>query len=175
MKLSLVITVLAAAAAHAADPVPMDVKPGQWEVTVTTQFSGMPSGRQMPQIPPEQLAKLPPEQRARIEAALKQAGGGPRTTTSKSCVKREDLNKLQVQSDQSCKTTLVTSSATKQEMHMECDRNGSKQNGTITIEALSPESLKFTIQAAGDAGGKNINMTINGTSKWLGPGCEDSK
>ena len=174
MKLSLAIVLLAASAAWAAVPVPMDVKPGQWEVTVTTQIAGMPQGRQIPQIPPEQLAKLPPEQRARIEAALKQAAGGPRT--SKTCVKKEDLAKLPLHNDQSCKTTLVSSSSTKQEMHMECERNGNKQTGTITIEALNSESIKFTIQASGSGdNGKNMNMTVTGTSKWLGPECSDTK
>lgn len=175
MKLSLAIVVLAASAARAADPVPMDVKPGQWEATVTTQFTGMPQAQRMPQIPPEQLAKLPPEQRARVEMALKQASGAPRTTTSKSCVKKEDLTKLSMNNDQSCKTNLVNSSRTRQEIQMECDRNGSKQTGTVTIEALNSESIKFTIHAAGENSGKSINMNITGTSKWLGPTCSDSK
>jgi hypothetical protein len=175
MKLSLAMVLLAVSAAWAADPVPMDVKPGQWEATVTTQFAGMPQAQQMPQIPPEQLAKLPPEQRARVEAALKQAGGGPRTTTSKSCVKKEDLAKLPLNNDQSCKTTLVSSSSNKQEIRMDCDRNGNKQTGTMTIEALNSESIKFTIHAAADTNGKSMNMNITGTSKWLGPTCSDSK
>lgn len=175
MKLSFAIVLLAASAARAADPIPMDVKPGQWEATVTTQFAGMPQSQQIPQIPAEQLAKLPAEQRARVEAMLKQAGGGARTTTSKSCVKQEDLNKLPLNNDQSCKTTLVSSSRTKQEIHMDCDRNGNKQTGAITIEALNSESIKFTIHAAADNNGKSMNMNITGTSKWLGPTCSDSK
>ncbi len=172
MKFSLAILLLTASGVHAADPVPLDVKVGQWEATVTSQISGLPQARQMPQIPPDQLAKLPPEQRARIEAML---SGAPRTTTSKTCVKKEDLNKMPINNDQACKTTLVSSSGTKQEIHMECDRNGSKQTGTITIEALSSESIKFHIEAAGDASGNNISMKVSGTSKWLGPTCEASK
>src|SRR5271156_871304 len=88
---------LAGTAAWAADPVPLDLKTGQWEYTVTTQMTGMPqaaAGKQMPQIPPETLAKLPPDQRAKIEAAMKQASGmasgQPTTTTSKNCIKKED-------------------------------------------------------------------------------------
>jgi len=174
MKFSLAILLLAAPAAWAADPVPMDVKPGQWEATVTTQIAGM-QGKQMPQISPEQLAKLPPEQRARLEAVLKLSGGGPQTTTSKTCVKKEDLTKLPLNNDQSCKTTLVSSSRTKQELQMACDRNGNKQTGTMTIEALSPESIKFTVVAGATDNGKTMNMNITGTSKWLGPVCTDSK
>lgn len=168
MKLSLAVVLVAASAARAADPVPMDVKPGQWEATVTAQFSGMP----MPQIPPEQLAKIPPEQRAKIEAALKP---GPRTSVSKNCVKKEDLTKLPVNNDQSCKTTLVSSSPSKQEIKMECDRNGSKQSGSINIEALNSETIKFSIKAAGDSNGKTMNFDVTGTSRWIGPTCSDSK
>ena len=35
---------------------PLDVKPGLWETTMTSQMSGMPP------IPPEALARLTPEQ-----------------------------------------------------------------------------------------------------------------
>jgi hypothetical protein len=172
MKFSLAIVLLAAAGVRAADPVALDIKPGEWEATVTSQITGLSQGA--PQIPADQLAKMPPEQRAKVEAMLKQMGG-PRTSTNKSCVKKEDLTKLQVNNDQSCKTTLVSSSGTKQEIHMECDRKGGKQTGTITIETLSSESIKFNIQAGGDSNGKNISMTVNGASKWLGPVCEDTK
>jgi len=178
MRLLIALTLLAGAVAWAADPVPLDVKTGQWEATVTSQFTGLPQAAQkMPAIPPEQLAKLPPEQRARIEAMLKQAGGAPSTTTSKTCVKPEDLTKLNVNRDQnpSCKITLVTSSRSKQEMRMDCDANGNKQTGTIVVEALNSESMKFSIQVAGSNNGQPVNMNVNGTSKWLGPACTDAK
>jgi hypothetical protein len=169
-------------AAWAADPVPMDVKTGQWEYTVTTQMTGMPQlAQQMPSIPPEQLAKMPPEQRARIEAALKQAGamsgGKPMTTTSKNCIRKEDLAKMMpnTNKDQSCKVSLVSSSRTRQEMKMDCDSNGGKQTGTVVVEALSPESTKFNLQVASNQDGHIMNMTVNGTSKWLGATCSDAK
>ena len=168
MKFMFAIAVLTASVVRAADPVPLDIKPGQWEATVTSRVSGLTR----PQLSPEQLAKVPPEQRAKIEALI---AGEPHTSTSKSCVKKEDLAKLQLNKDPACKTTLVSSSGSKQEIHLECDRNGGKQTGSITIEALNSETIKFNIQASGDSNGKNMSMTVNGTSKWLGPGCEESK
>jgi hypothetical protein len=174
---------LAGTAAWAADPVAMDVKTGEWEYTVTTQMAGMPQAtqHQMPSIPPEQLAKMPPEQRAKIEAALKQAGamasGKPTTTTSKNCIKKEDLEKMipNGNKEQSCKVTLVSSSRTKQELKMDCESNGGKQTGTVVVEALSSESTKFNLQVASNQDGHAMNMTVNGTSKWLGATCTDSK
>jgi len=182
MKLSLALALLAGTIAWAADPIPMDVKTGEWEYTVTSQMSGMPqaaAGKQMPQIPPEQLAKLPPEQRARIEAMMKQASGmasgQPTTTTTKRCVTKDDLAKLNpnVNKDQSCKMTVTSSSRNKQEVHMECELNGNKQTGTAVFEALSSESMKFNVQVAATNNGQPMNMTINGTSKWLGATCTE--
>lgn len=175
MKLSLAFALLAGTAAWAADLVPMDVKTGQWEATVTMQMPGMPQAQRMPQLTPEQLAQIPAAQRANIEAAMKQAAGGPRTTTSKTCVKKEDLTKLPLNTDQTCKASVTSSSSNKQEIHMDCDRNGNKQTATMIVERVSSESLKFNIQAAGSDNGKSMNMSITGTSKWLGPTCEDAK
>jgi len=168
--------------AWAADPVPLDVKTGEWEYTVTTQMTGVPQSarQQIPSIPPEQLAKMPPEQRAKIEAALKQAGamasGKPMTTTSKSCIRKDDLSKMIPKSnrDQSCKTTLVSSSRTKQELKMDCESNGNKQTGAVVIEALSSESTKFNLQMSSNQDGHAMNMTINGVSKWLGATCSET-
>ena len=181
-KLFLALALFGGAVAWAADPVPIDVKTGEWEYTVTTQMTGLPqSGQQMPSIPPEQLAKMPPDQRAKIEAALKRAsamtGGKPMTTTSKSCIRKEDLAKMipNGNRDQSCKITLVSSSSTKQELKMACESNGGKQTGTVVVEALSSESTKFSLQMAADQDGHAMNMTVSGTSKWLGATCTDTK
>jgi hypothetical protein len=165
--------------AWAADPVSLDVKTGEWEYTVTTQMTGLPAPQQMPSIPPEQLAKMPPDQRAKIEAALQRAGamssGKPMTTTSRNCIKKDDLAKMipNANKDQSCKFTLVSSSHAKQELKMDCDSNGGKQTGTVVVEALSPESTKFNFQIASNQDGHMMNMNINGTSRWLGAACTD--
>jgi hypothetical protein len=105
------------------------------------------------------------------------AAGKPTTTTNKNCVKKEDLAKLNPRgnTDQSCKINVINSSRTKQEIKMDCDSNGSKQTGTMTIEALSSESMKFNLQVAGNQNGQPMNMTINGAGKWLSSTCTDSK
>jgi hypothetical protein len=180
---SVALALLGTSIAWAADSsIPLDVKTGEWEYTVTTQMTGMPqASHQMPSIPPEQLAKMPPEQRAKVEALIKQssamAGGKPTTTTSKNCIKKEDLAKMMPQGnrDQSCKTTLVSSSRNKQELKMDCESNGGKQTGTVVVEALSPESTKFSLQIASNPSSQGMNLTVNGTSKWLGSTCTDAK
>jgi len=179
MKPIFALILAAAPAAWAVDPVPMNLKTGQWEVTVMMQTNGQPgAGRPMPQIPPEQLARLPPEQRAKLEAAMAMASGA-KPMVNKSCMKQEDLSRMRVTNNpanmQGCKSTFVTSSPAKQVIQMDCDRNGEKQSSTITVEALSPESYKFSMVSTGTANGAPVNMNINGTAKWLGPMCTDTK
>ena len=73
-RILLVMAFLTPLAGWAADPVPMDIKPGLWESSVTTPMGGMPA------LPPEVLSKLTPEQLAKM------GRGGPRMMTSKHCV-----------------------------------------------------------------------------------------
>jgi hypothetical protein len=178
MKYLFTLTLVLSGMTWAADPVPMDVKTGEWETTVTMQMGGLQAAGKMPAIPPEQLSKMPPEQRARIESAMKALGGAPTTTTSKNCVKPEDLTKMKLTNDQmsACKMTVVTATRTKQEAKMECDLAGGKQTGTTSVEAVSSDSAKFNVQLNGTGStGQPFNMTINGTSKWLGPTCSGTK
>jgi hypothetical protein len=183
MKLSLAFALLAGTAVWAADPTPLDLKTGEWEYTVTMQMTGMPqqSAQQMPQIPPEQLAKMPPETRAKVEAAMKQAGnmaaGKPTTSTNKNCVKKEDLVKLNplANADKSCKMTVVNSSRSKLEAKMDCDTPDNKTTSTVTLEALSSESSKFSVVSTGTSNGQPMNMTVNGTGKWLSATCTETK
>lgn len=180
MKLSLALALLASTAVWAADPVLMDIKTGEWEYTVTTQMAGMQmpqTAKQMPQLTPEQLAQIPAAQRAQVEAMMKQGAnpGAPRTSTSKNCVKKEDLAKLNPRDDKSCKMTLISSSRNKQEIKTDCDSKGGKQTGTMVIEALSTDSTKFNLQIAANQNGQSMNMTINGTGKFLSATCTDTK
>jgi hypothetical protein len=133
----------------------------------------------MPQIPPEALAKLPPDQRAKLEAALKQASDvtSGKPTTSKNCIKKEDLAKLNPRgnADKSCKMTVLSSSRTKQEIKMDCDSPDNKTTSTVTIEALSSDSSKFSLVSNGTSNGQPIHMTVNGSGKWLSATCTETK
>jgi Protein of unknown function (DUF3617) len=102
---------------------PLNVKTGEWESTLTNETTG-----QMP-IPQEMIDKMTPEQRAKMEAMMKARGmQGPRTTVTKHCVKKEDLDKPFGNDNKSCKQNIVTSSATKQEIHLECDMGGANRS-----------------------------------------------
>jgi hypothetical protein len=171
-KIVLSFALMAGSALWAADSyTPMNVKPGTWETTTTTTTSGA-----LP-IPPEMLARLTPDQRAKMEAALAARNAQPRTTTTRRCLKKEDIEKpLAFYDDQrACKPTIVSSSPSKAEIQIACELNQVKSTGTINVEALSPEGVKISAQMAMSTGGGTMNTTMTGTSKWVGAACTESK
>ncbi|MGA2739573.1 MAG: DUF3617 domain-containing protein [Bryobacteraceae bacterium] len=179
MKLIFALALASASLVRAADPTPLDLKVGEWEYSVTMKMAGMPQmPQQMPQIPPDQLAKLPPEQRAKIEAMMKNAGnlGSGKPSVNRRCLKKEDLANFNPTSmSKTCKTTITSSSGSRFEAKVECNDPDNKTTSTIVAEALSAESMKFTMVSSGTANGHPMNMTINGAGKWLTAACSDTK
>jgi hypothetical protein len=161
---------------RADDIKPFDAKPGLWETTNTTEITGMPV---MPQIPPEALAKMTPEQRAQFDAMMKGRGaaGGPRSTTTKSCLTREALERGLAfhQSDKSCAPKVVSSSSSKQVMHVECDQGKVKTTGDLTIERIDSEHAKGTMTMKSTEANQPINVKMSFTTKWLSSDCGDVK
>ena len=160
--------------AAAADFTPLGLKPGLWESTVTMKF-----GSPMASIPPEQraqmeaaMANMPPARRAQMEAMM--AGRGQPTVT-KVCLTKESMSRaldFGAQQRKNCQVKVVSSSPTTQQVEMECTTDNNKLTGTMTFEALSPESGKATIQMSQD-GVQKMNMTVN--TRYLGPDCGDVK
>jgi len=165
IDLSLLAVALAGSmtAAHAQT---LDVKPGLWETTSTTDTGGMPS---------MDLSKVPAEQRARMEAAMKARMGKP--TTNRSCMTKEKLEKGfqdQKDADSSCKRTMVVNTRSVQEIKFECE-NPRKTSGTLHFEALSRESVKGTVKIVSTDGTRSMNINSSIEAKWLGDNCGDTK
>jgi hypothetical protein len=160
----------------AADKItPLNVKLGLWESTVTHSTTGMPA---MPAIPPDTLAKMPPEQRARIEAMMKQSGmGGPTTNVNKYCITQDKLDKQTAfdVTQQACTRTVVSSTASRIELKLHCEQKQATSDGTVVVEATTPESTKGTMHLVTNAAGRNMNMDFTFSSKYLGPDCGDVK
>ena len=95
---------------------PLNVKTGLWESTTTSTTAG-----EMP-LPSDMLAKFSPDQRARIEARMN-ANSAARmgTFTNKQCETKEKLAEQPFSSQKECKSSIITSTATKAEIKMSCD------------------------------------------------------
>ena len=166
-----VMAFLTPLAGWAVDPVPMDVKLGLWESTVTIQIG-------MPALPPELLAKMTPEQRAKMEAARQGRGAGnSRTDSTKHCVTKETLSQMLSFGDnraQNCKKTLVGSTSTKQVIHVECTTAATPSTGDLQFEAVNPETIKGSMVMKAGQGGRGMSNKMEFTSKWLGADCSDA-
>jgi Protein of unknown function (DUF3617) len=161
---------LAGSGLWAADTLtPLDVKLGQWESTITSESNG-----QLP-LPQELLDRLSPEQRAKMEERMKSYNAHPKTTVTKSCLKKGDLDKPFdfANNQKTCKPTIITSSRTKQEIRVACNEGGGKQSGTVRIEALSSENVKGTTQMTMSAGDRTMTVNSTFSAKWLGPVCKE--
>ena len=160
---------LIAGPALCADNVRLDVKPGQWETTVSGQTTGMPP------IPEEVLKKLTPEQRAKMEAAM-QARGGAKTTVSKGCLTQQDLDKgfnPNNEGAKNCSRFVVTSSGSRQEIRVECLVGGAKTTGLIKVDAADSEHVKGSMQMTAVSGDHTMNMNYTFSSHYLGPVCSE--
>ena len=135
---------------------PFDARPGLWESTTTIEMSGMMAGR----------------------------GGAPRTTTAKSCVTRESLDKAMAFGDNSranCTRKIVSSSSSKFEMHMDCEPD--KMNMTmvmdVTVERVDAEHVKgsgtFKNTGTGPNGARTVESKVTFSNKWLSADCGDVK
>jgi len=178
MKTTIValLTLFSPLLASADDIIKLDVKPGLWETSTKTEMSGMPA-MQMPQIPEETLAKMPPEQRARVEAMMKGRGmGGPMSNTSRSCQTRETIDKGFGQRDQACTYKVTNSLFAKQEIHVDCTRNGSKQTGDIVLQRADPEHVTGTALMKGSMGnGGEMTIKVAYDAKWISSDCGSIK
>jgi hypothetical protein len=131
----------------------------------------------MPQIPEAALAKMSPQQRAQMEAMMKsRAGGGAPQTTTKVCLTRESLSAGAFgRQDSSCTTKVVSSSSSKQVVHVECAHGEIKTAGDVTVELVDPEHIKGTMLMKSMLGGQNTDMKMSFSNKWLAADCGDVK
>lgn len=165
------LTILAPFACQADDLKPMDVKLGLWETSSKTEMPGMPSS--LPQIPEDALAKMPPDQRARIEAMMK-GRGAPGTMTTRSCLTKESLQHgLNLQNDKSCTYKVTGSSASKQQVHVECERGQVHTTGDLTLERLDAEHVKGAMVMKPSAGEGDIKVSFD--TRWISSDCGNVK
>ena len=147
----------------------LNVKPGLWEVTATTHASGMP---------PMDLSGLAPDQRAKIEASMKkQMSEMAKPTVTRECMTREKIDKElfgDKDLDPSCKRTTIAKSATVQELKVECTGK-QKMTGSMRFEAVTPESVKGTVNMVAEGAGQTMNASSTFTAKWLADSCGDVK
>ena len=163
---AVVTTVALGAAVVLAAQTPLNVKPGQWEMTVQIE---MPGG-----VPPGvDTSKMTPQQKAQLDKIMAGAAamGAGKPVTTQSCVTKEDLAAHRVQPDppnSSCTTKVTKSTATVMEMIQTCT-GAAEGTREMRIEATSPTSMKMVAKSTA---GRGVGTTVNMTGKWLSDKCD---
>jgi Spy/CpxP family protein refolding chaperone len=158
-----VALVLGAAVVLAAQA-PLNMKPGQWEMTMQVDMPNGPPG--------VDTSKMTPQQKAQMDAIMKGRGlGAGKPIVTQSCVTREDLAQNRMQQDppnSSCTTKVTKSTATTTEMIQTCT-GAAEGTREIHVEAPSPTSMKMVAKATA---GRGEGTTVTMTGKWLSDKCE---
>jgi hypothetical protein len=116
----------------------LNVRLGLWEVTSTSQPTGVPT---------VDLSQVPPEFRARAEAALKaqaEQSAKAATRTQRVFVKKENLEKDPLQNANmgpSCTRTTIAHTCSLGEFTIECSAP-QKVNGRVRYEAVTPDASR---------------------------------
>jgi len=153
----------------AADKVPLNAKPGLWEVTIDTERNGA-----LP-IPPEALARLTPEQRQKFEAQMEQSMG-PRHRVTRRCVTQEQIDKLDDmdQMGKNCRRTVTSSSSTLYAGSFTCSGQANA-SGTYRFEAKNPTSVTGNMNMTMSNGGKSMATKSTFSGKWVAADCGSVK
>ena len=147
----------------------LNVKPGAWEMTVTTVASGM-------KLSPEVAANMTPAQRVQMEQMMKAREGNPHMMTVPSCITKEDVSQDRIikemedddDAEVNCKVKVISKSSSKLVIDQTCP-GPPASTGHLTIEAKTPESLVATGDRNLKGSGKT-HLDIKG--KWLRASCE---
>lgn len=149
-----------------------NLKPGLWELTMTSESSGAPP------IPDAMMSRLTPEQRARIQAAMQSRMNHPTQHTYKRCLTREEIDnpfKPDKQNEsEKCVPTVLSKTASSEDVKVVC--TGDVTSSIIyRWQAPTPESMTGTMDST--AGGGEHVMKTNGhmSGKWIGADCGDVK
>jgi Protein of unknown function (DUF3617) len=162
-KAILVVACLAMCASllAAVAEVPLNVKPGLWQVEMNLNYTGLPPQMQA------MLDQMTPQQRA--------AAGLGGKKTYKQCLAAKDVNKPMVQGDDTCRWTILNSSSSDLEVRGTACQAGKNQGLNtevdVKVHAIDSEHVKATVHGTGT--GNGVNATLDGTyaGTWVGATC----
>jgi hypothetical protein len=164
------ISALPLIVAAAAPPAP-PVKPGLWEVTMTSLDA---NGKEMPSPQQAAMARMPPEARARLAEAMKARGAAmpDENGAMKVCLTKESLQSnewQQVASDTGCSTTYANLTGSAWKWHTSCTALKTESDGESVFNGA--ESYRTKVTTTATTMGSTRTSTRITQGKWLGSEC----
>jgi hypothetical protein len=173
-----VMVLSAAALVSAAQNSPLPVKPGLWEMSVTTaRISGLPPEAEA------RIAALPPAQQAQVRAMMSgrgPGGGKPIVSTTKACLTGQTsldslLNQTQQSSGMQCSFTNRQQTAKGASFDISCTGQMGTAKGHSEFHAIDDEHMSGSthLTMTGSANGTATSMTMDTTStgKFVAADC----
>lgn len=168
--LALILALMLPVAGSAIAQQTPQLRPGLWEHAMTMKGGDGQAAAAMAEMQ-KQMASMPAEQRKMIEKMMadKGVGIGPKGTTVKVCMTKEDVARDQLPEQDGCKQTVKRSGDT-WTVSFQC-KGDPPSSGQGTVRMLSPTSYEgdFSINTVVD--GKPERMQMSQKGKWLGANC----
>lgn len=169
-KIAALVSGLAAGAVLAmpANAPAFNIKPGLWEMTLSS------SGMRMPAIPPSVLARMTPEQRRNFEAAMQAARArGLAQRLTRECITADALRRLPnfaPKEWKACRKTILKQTATDIALRLVCS-GGPNLEGTIRYLAPNSKTLTGSVDLTTRNGAHPMRIRDRIRGKWLGSDC----
>lgn len=152
-----------ALAAQAADPV-IDIKPGLWEISVTTNASG--------EVPDEMLGGVPPAQRAKVKAKILASMQDHDAKTEKHCITAEEIRKgFGDDTTSDCKVSSRTMTGSQLTMVENCPSQNGQTTVKVEMRRLSQEQMSVLATFTMAMGPQTMTIHTNMKGKWIAPAC----
>jgi Protein of unknown function (DUF3617) len=166
VRSSLLFASLLALSASTTAAEKLNVKLGLWEMTSSTETSGVPP------LPKELLDKLTPQQRKEMEADVRaEQAKGPEKDTDRECITQHDLDRpLEPDNAKDCKHTIVSSTRTSQEVHIVCT-GGMPGSGTLKVSAPTSERMTGSMDLKLGEGTQTMTIRAQLQGRWLHSDC----
>jgi hypothetical protein len=141
----------------------LDVRMGLWEITSTVDVDG-----RMPGI---DTSRMTPQQRAEMAAAMR-GSEAPHTTSTASCITREDFDRRNfvVTQDRNCRQTITTNTTTRLDATIRCAADRAA-TGRLHIEATTPTAYTGTITTTAMEHGRRTTTTVTMSGRWVAADC----
>ncbi len=158
----------------AASAFAQSTKPGLWEIQ--TKLGGNPQMEQQMAQMQQQMANLPPAQRKMMQDMMAQQGlnlnvGQGGGMSVKVCITPEMAARQEMprQTEGDCKTQLGARTDNTMKVSFTCTNPPSSGEGTYTFRGDTGYDMAMRVKTVNE--GKPMNITMNGTGRWLGADC----
>lgn len=157
--------------AHTSHAKTIDLRPGLWEITTTSDLL-----RLVPHIPSDQMKNM---QDLAKEYGLEMPNIQNGAAISRTCITQEMAEKQQFpqlqQEELGCTSDEAIRDENAYKVNFHCNSAQLKGKGTAQGVVTSPQTFKGTSQFTGQAQGASINEKADITGQWVGASCGNVK